>query len=307
MTPSVFKNAVSTKTENSIPSNRTTVTLGRTPVHRATSWCSPSFFWMTIAPLAFLIGGTIIIEIANLDLKVSSFFFDSAIDRFPLKNAEPWFTLSNLGCYPGLVLGVAGLAAGLIGCVVPRLRSMARPGLILGGILLIGPGVLVNILVKDLWGRPRPEQTVVFGGDMQYRPLYQPGTTDLGAHSFPCGHASIGFYLMAPAFVFWRTRPRLSAAFLALGMTMGLFIGYCRMIQGSHFLSDVLWSAGIVYFTGLMFHYSFGEKPKISSYDGSNRPMSRIERRASIDFAIGKIQLPLSVARGELAAVHRVA
>ena len=62
----------------------------------------------------------------------------------------------------------------------------------------------------------------------------------------------MGFCLMAPAFVFYRRRPRLAAGFLLLGLAGGLMIGAARVVAGCHFPSDVLWAGGIVYFTALL-------------------------------------------------------
>ena len=56
---------------------------------------------------------------------------------------------------------------------------------------------------------------------------------------------------MAPAFVCYRRRPWLAAAFVLLGLTAGTVIGLARIVAGGHFPSDVLWSGGIVYFTAL--------------------------------------------------------
>jgi membrane-associated PAP2 superfamily phosphatase len=272
---------------------------------------SREFITTALIPLTVLIFGTVLIQLTGFDLVVSRIYYDASLERFPLKNAEPWFTTSNLGCYPGLVLGVAALITGLVATCVPRswvsIRAMQRPGLILGGIMLIGPGMLVTVLVKDIWGRPRPEQTIVFGGDMQYRSLFEPVAADFGAHSFPCGHASIGFYLMAPAFLFWRTRPRWANAFLALGFATGLFIGYCRLIQGSHFFSDVMWSAAIVYFTGLTFHYLFCDKSRGTNSLVAEKSSVKFDRRASLDFAMGKVQVPLLTSRHEVSALQRAA
>jgi membrane-associated PAP2 superfamily phosphatase len=36
------------------------------------------------------------------------------------------------------------------------------------------------------------------------------------------------------------------------GLVYGCIMGMARIIQGGHFLSDVLWSAGFVYLTALV-------------------------------------------------------
>jgi membrane-associated PAP2 superfamily phosphatase len=61
----------------------------------------------------------------------------------------------------------------------------------------------------------------------------------------------MGFYLMAPAFLLYPRRRGLAGAFLGLGLLGGGLMGMARIVQGGHFLSDIVWSGGIVYLTGL--------------------------------------------------------
>jgi membrane-associated PAP2 superfamily phosphatase len=138
----------------------------------------------------------------------------------------------------------------------PLLRPWRAPGLFFGAMLLLGPGLLVNVTFKDNWGRPRPTQVDCFGGKHAFRPVWEPGEHG-HCRSFPCGHASMGFFLMGPAFLLYRRRPRLAGAFLLLGLSAGLLLGATRIVQGRHFASDVLWSAGFVYFTGLALGYLY--------------------------------------------------
>jgi membrane-associated PAP2 superfamily phosphatase len=60
----------------------------------------------------------------------------------------------------------------------------------------------------------------------------------------------MGFYWLAPFFIFRRHDPAWARFFLAFGICFGLLMGLTRMVQGSHFPSDVLWSFGFVYLTG---------------------------------------------------------
>jgi membrane-associated PAP2 superfamily phosphatase len=131
--------------------------------------------------------------------------------------------------------------------------------------LIIGPGVIVNGVFKPFWGRPRPYSTIPFGGDQEFLPVFQNGCSQDYA-SFPCGHASMGFYLMAPAFFFYRRRPRLAVGFLCLGLVAGITIGMARIVEGSHFASDVLWAGGFVYFTGLVLSALFRFNTEESGY-----------------------------------------
>ena len=170
------------------------------------------------------------------------------------------------GVYPAWVLGCGGLAVWVVSFFWGRLRLWRDPGLFLALMLAIGPGVIVNGVFKPFWGRPRPHDTIPFGGKQDYLPVLQKGS-DPEAASFSCGHASMGFYLMAPAFVFFRRRPRLAAAFLCLGLIAGFTIGMARIVEGDHFASDVIWSGGFVYFTGLVLSalFRFNTKGSVRS------------------------------------------
>jgi lipid A 4'-phosphatase len=212
---------------------------------------------MLWAPVVILAFATAVFRFTNADLAISSLFFagrDSShalSGCWPLKNVQPWKMLYDYGVYPAWILGVGGLLVWVVSFFWDRLRSWRDPGLFLALVLAIGPGLIVNGIFKTYWGRPRPHDTIPFGGDKEYLLIFQRGS-EQDATSFSCGHASMGFYLMAPAFIFYRRSPRLAAAVLCLGLFAGFTIGMARIVQGSHFASDVIWSGGFVYFTGLV-------------------------------------------------------
>jgi membrane-associated PAP2 superfamily phosphatase len=161
------------------------------------------------------------------------------------------------------VLGFSGLVCAVIGCWFRRSATWAKVGLFLALSLALGPGLLVNGLLKPHWNRPRPNQIRQFGGQFDFvnvlgRISYEQ------ARSFPCGHASMGFYLMAPAFVLYRRNWRLAFVFIMLGLVAGGVIGFGRIAQGRHFLSDVIWSAATVYVTGLFLCILFGFHRRLS-------------------------------------------
>ena len=51
------------------------------------------------------------------------------------------------------------------------------PGLFFALMLAIGPGVIVNGVFKPFWGRPRPHDTIPFGGERDFLPVFQKGYT----------------------------------------------------------------------------------------------------------------------------------
>lgn len=133
--------------------------------------------------------------------------------------------------------------------VWPRIKSWRWPGAFLLIGLLLGPGLLVNAVFKEEWGRARPMDVQEFGGTKQFSPAWV--ITDQCARncSFVCGDSSVGYALMLVAFV--SRRPRF---WLGLGLAVGTALGIMRMGQGGHFLSDVIFSFYAVYLTGWALH-----------------------------------------------------
>jgi lipid A 4'-phosphatase len=202
-------------------------------------------FWI---PLVLLVLGTLLLRGTDIDLAVSGLFYDAPTGEWPFLEAQPWDWLYHWGVLPGIALGVVGVTVFLLSFSVSWLKEHRQPGLYLALALALGPGLIVNGLMKPWWGRPRPCQVMEFGGEASYRPPLELGHYFPGA-SFPSGHASIGFALMAPMFLAYRRHRHLAGAFFALGMIGGTIMGAARIVQGRHFLSDVMWSAAAVYFT----------------------------------------------------------
>jgi lipid A 4'-phosphatase len=110
--------------------------------------------------------------------------------------------------------------------------------------LALGPGLLVNSVLKDHWGRARPAQVAQFGGHARFSPAPLPAEQCPRNCSFPAGHPAIGFYLVSFAMLVPDPRRRRLAASAAIAF--GAAIGVARMAAGGHFLSDVVFSGFIV-------------------------------------------------------------
>lgn len=109
----------------------------------------------------------------------------------------------------------------------------------------IGPGLMVNSVLKEHWGRPRPEQVVEFGGHAEFVPALLPTGSCTHNCSFVSGHAAAGFFLITGAWI-WPGRRR---TWLAAGLAAGGVIGLTRMAQGGHFFSDVCGALMVVWLT----------------------------------------------------------
>jgi lipid A 4'-phosphatase len=221
-------------------------------------------------PALLLLALTAVFRLTDADLAAVRPFFAGCVpgdefkDRWPMIAAYPWKALYDFGIYPAWILGGGGLIVWVVSFFRPKLEPWRDPGLFYALVLFLGPGILVNGILKPYWGRPRPNALVEFGGQREFLPVWEWGRGQVES-SFPSGHASMGFYLMAPAFVCFRRRRRLALAFMLLGIVAGGTIGLARVVAGGHFPSDVLWAGGFVYFLALVIAapFRFGKGPPI--------------------------------------------
>jgi lipid A 4'-phosphatase len=119
-------------------------------------------------------------------------------------------------------------------------------------VLIVGPGLIANTLLKDNWARPRPMHVVEFGGPDQFTPvLARHGTCERNC-SFISGEASsifaIGFAL---ALLMRRRR----TAWIVGGAAAGAAIGLIRIGEGGHFLSDVVFAGVIMALVVALLHW----------------------------------------------------
>ena len=206
-------------------------------------------------PLLVTIGLSLAFRLTDLEFMLMDGMPDPETGRFSPKREGFTGLLYRFGPSPGLAVTVAGLVVTALAVFWMPARRFWRPALFVALSMIIGPGVIVNSIFKENFGRPRPVQVERYGGPVEYLPLWQPGPHEFGT-SFPSGHASTGFFWMAGYFVFLGRRRALAYGFLAFGVGYGLLIGYARMAQGGHWPSDVLWAGVFCYFTSYGLYYA---------------------------------------------------
>jgi len=116
--------------------------------------------------------------------------------------------------------------------------------------LLIGPGLVVNGIFKEHWGRARPSQIVEFGGTKQFTPAFVISNQCESNCSFTSGHASAGFFPLC--FGMLATNRKRKIAGYVGGVILGAIVGMVRIVEGAHFMSDVIFSGFFVYFSALL-------------------------------------------------------
>ena len=209
----------------------------------------------------------------QLDLSITGLFYDTALGGFPVAQwdivKEIYHLFGKLHIITALLLLVLTIYFSLNKHLLNRKRSAY-----LLCVLLLGPGLIVNLWLKDnSIGRARPREVVEFGGQSAFTPaFYNAHACDKNC-SFPSGHAACGFYFIALAWAFHRRD------LLLLGIALGSLLGLMRIAQGGHFASDVLVSWWICYFTAAWLARLFGLADPLESRSESLVPLaSQFER-----------------------------
>ncbi|MGC8905863.1 MAG: phosphatase PAP2 family protein [Desulfomonilaceae bacterium] len=203
------------------------------------------------------VAGTWIIERDGLDIACSKYFYSfggrEGTSGWIAGSFQPWRLLYRYGEMPGIAMCGAALVAFGASWLGLAPQKWRRPCLVIILSIIIGPGLLVNGVLKPWWGRPRPVDVVEFGGAMKYHDVWARSSC-CGGKSFPCGHCAIGFSLSS-AVAFTPFYPVIGYVGLAAGLLYGSVLSAARLIQGGHFLSDILWSFVIVYVVIVVLYY----------------------------------------------------
>ena len=182
--------------------------------------------WMTFVLIAWLVhtGRASAIDSLGLILWRDS---DNLTPRGPAWLAEAVRDVTALG---GVTLRHIFAAGALLALVFLRLR---REALVLFGTLLTG--LLVELALKALAGRPRPQIV--------------PHLMEAGGMSFPSGHsfnAALVYIAIALAFATFSRRRRTRWTIIGAAVLLSMLVAWSRVWLGVHFPTDVIagWLGG---------------------------------------------------------------
>ncbi|MDC0226806.1 phosphatase PAP2 family protein [Alphaproteobacteria bacterium] len=113
--------------------------------------------------------------------------------------------------------------------------------------------IVVNMLLKNLWGRARPNDIYQLGGQDIFTPWFKYSEACYNNCSFVSGDASVGFSLIIIYFI---TKNKF---FLWFSLFAGFLIGAIRILEGGHFFSDIV-VAGLIVFILSFFQHQFYKK-----------------------------------------------
>jgi len=191
---------------------------------------------------AFVITSLLFVLYPQIDIMFSGLFFDN--DFYASQSA--WVDLFYYSVQPLIFLFII---SGIILWLYNRFKKRdlfhfhGRHLLYTILVLAIGSGLIVNAMLKDHWGRARPNQIIEFGGNKTFSPAFY--LSDQDGYSFSCGHGSAAFSLIAVALLM-RKRKNF---WMGLVITYGVLVSLARIAAGGHFLSDTVVSFFIMYFT----------------------------------------------------------
>ena len=108
---------------------------------------------------------------------------------------------------------------------------------------VLGPGVGVNMILKENFGRARPREIIEFGGNKIFSGAPLISDQCHKNCSFPSGHAAMGYYFTSIAYTY---RQKYFTRIYLTTMLFGSIVALSRVMMGGHFASDVIISAFLI-------------------------------------------------------------
>ncbi len=177
----------------------------------------------------------------TLDLWVAGLFYRDS--RFPLADLMWLEVLRNsfwnlaiglaLGC---LMMWIATLLMGF------RAHTPVQVWFFGWFSFVLGPGILVNGVLKSHWGRARPAHLEQFGGDKLFTPPFEIADQCVRNCSFVSGEgaASVMFALVVGILLWNNISRRYLPLFITVLTGIAVVFALLRVFKGRHFLSDIL-------------------------------------------------------------------
>lgn len=193
----------------------------------------------------------------ELDLRVAQYFYgfqDTNHNTFAFRIYPPLMLARDVGLWIGALLVVPAVAAFVIKLILPR-RKLLIPGravVFLIATMALAPGLLVNVVLKDHWGRPRPIDVMQFGGNDHFVAWWDPRGDCPGNCAFVSGDVAGAFWTIAPAAL---APPQWRAIAYCAAIALGTGMAAIRVMAGAHFPSDVIF-AGVFTFLVIWIMYA---------------------------------------------------
>lgn len=205
--------------------------------------------------------------VPELDPWISGFFYDEE-HRFWLKKESFPIQLRRLGIFVPRMIAFGLIVFFIARLFWPNLRKLfpLDKMLFLALAALLGPGLLVNGILKAHWGRARPVQTDQFGGEWPFSEVWVIANNCQNNCSFVSGEGAMSFWMLGLAFLLplgWR---KLSLWLLAI---FAFFVSFNRIAFGGHYFSDILMSWALTFWV-MVALWQLLSSDKLAWYNAEN-------------------------------------
>ena len=231
----------------------------------------------------------------RLDIDISAWFFDPIAQGFragrTTGSGVSWPALGRefaMGVVTALAVPAGVTLLGKLLRPGMRMLIPARAAVLLLTTLLLAPGLLTNVLLKEHWGRPRPIDVREFAGRQTFVAWWDPRGGCLHNCSFVAGEGAGAFWALAPAaLVPPQWRPLAYGAALGFGAATGTL----RIAFGGHFFSDVVFSGVFTFLIIWVIHGLLYRWPGAAISE------------AALEAAIGRTLQPIHAASANLVSL----
>lgn len=213
--------------------------------------------------LVALVFITLIIEVLNVDRNLADFIYQSAGNKWSLR--DDWVTAALIhlgGKYFSISMLLIAVLLLLASYIFPRCKSWKYRLRYLVTTTLLGT-IFVSI-GKSVSNISCPWDFDRYGGTLEYISLAEQLWLRNGSHCFPAGHASAGFAWVALYFVGLHNNSIWRWWALGFALFLGCTFGISQQLRGAHFLSHDIWSFGFCWMVSLIC-YAVMLKPYESS------------------------------------------
>ena len=220
-------------------------------------YLSFNFYWRFIT-ITLLIS-IIFFFFPNLDITFSGLFFSN--DNQFIASEKTWFIyfvrkmLLPLMALLSFFIPLAAMIKYLL-YKDKILNICVRDWVYFFSCLILGTVIIVNAIFKNLWGRARPNDTIIFGGDQPFSiPWLNVEYCETNC-SFVSGDVSFFTLTLALLIIFNKTSWNIYAYIVIV------VVSFLRMMEGDHFLSDTVMSFIITYLVIKVLHSLFKKMPE---------------------------------------------
>lgn len=217
----------------------------------------------------------------ELDIAISRVFYEHTINgnHFGWRIYPPLMIARDAGLWVGTIIMVGALLALGFKLVFPRRRSLVsgRAVLFLAVTMALGPGLLVNVVLKEGWSRSRPIDVPQLGGSEIFTPWWDPRGGCGSNCAFVSGDVAGAVWTIAPAVL---VPPPYRAVAVGAALALGTGMAVVRVMAGGHFASDAIF-AGVFTFLIIWLAYAviFRWPSTRLSEEASERRLERFSAR----------------------------